>query len=116
MSTPWRCAVCEAVNDGGETCAACGAKVSQTVVEPTPAEPPATPRPAQGKDDATEIPVRELPRRQPEIVPPDDGPYELYDTRPRIRVYGCCLPIALGILLAFLGTTALLVDLVVGVL
>ena len=122
MSTRWRCAVCEAVNDGGETCAACGAQVTQTVVEPAPAEAPATPRRAQGEDDATEIPVRELPRRRPESAPVDDGPYDLYDsyesidTRPRIRVYGCCLPIALGILLAFLGTAALLVDLVVGVL
>ena len=122
MSTRWRCAVCEAVNDGGETCAACGAQVTQTVVEPAPAEAPATPRRAQGEDDATEIPVRELPRRRPESAPADDGPYDLYDsyesidTRPRIRVYGCCLPIALGILLAFLGTAALLVDLVVGVL
>jgi hypothetical protein len=137
MSTRWRCAVCEAVNDGGETCAACGAQVTQTVVEPAPAEAPATPRRAQGEDDATEIPVRELPRRRPESAPTDDGPYDLYDvfdvgptadadpaydsyepidTRPRIRVYGCCLPIALGILLAFLGTAALLVDLVVGVL
>lgn len=137
MSTRWRCAVCEAVNDGGESCAACGAKVTQTVVEPTPAEAPAAPERALGEDDATEIPVRELPRRRPEIEPPGDGPYVIYDildmpsaadpgvtydsyepidTRPRVRVYGCCLPIALGILLAFLGTLALLGNLLVGVL
>ena len=140
MSTRWRCAVCEAVNDGGETCAACGARVTQTVVEPTPAEAPATPRRAPGEDDATEIPVRELPRRQPESVQPDDGPYDVFDlfdvvpaadadadyaaydsyepvdARPRVRVYGCCLPIALGILVAFLGAVALLGNLLVGVL
>src|SRR4029453_1335531 len=40
MSTRWRCAICEAVNDGGETCAACGATVTQTVVQPAPAEAP----------------------------------------------------------------------------
>jgi hypothetical protein len=141
MSTWWRCAVCEAVNDGGETCAACGAKVTRTVVEPvvepTPAEAPPAPERAQGDDVATEIPVRELPRRQPESVQPDDGPYDVFDlfdvvpaadadaaydsyervdTRPRVRVYGCCLPIALGILLALLGAVALLGSLLVGVL
>jgi hypothetical protein len=141
MSTWWRCAVCEAVNDGGETCAACGAKVTRTVVEPvvepTPAEAPPAPERAQGDDVATEIPVRELPRRQPERVQPDDGPYDVFDlfdvvpaadadaaydsyervdTRPRVRVYGCCLPIALGILLALLGAVALLGSLLVGVL
>jgi hypothetical protein len=137
MSTRWRCAVCEAVNDGGESCAACGAKVTQTVVEPTPAEAPAAPERALAEDDATEVPVRELPRRQPEIEPPGDSPYVIYDildvpptadpgvtydsyepidTRPRVRVYGCCLPIALGILLALLGTLALLGNLLIGVL
>ena len=134
MSTPWRCAICEAVNNGGETCAACGAKVTRTVVQPPPAEAPSTPGQAHGGDDATEIPVRELPRRTPEAEPPGDGPYDLYDlfdvvpagdrdatydsyepidTRPRVRVYGCCLPIALGGLLAFLAVVVLLVSLVV---
>jgi hypothetical protein len=137
MSTRWRCAICEAVNDGGETCVACGAKVTQTVVQPMPAEAPSPPERAPSEIDATEIPVRELPRRRPETEPPGDGPYDIYDlvdmvpaaeadaaydayepvdTRPRVRVYGCCLPIALGGLLAFLATAALLVNLVIGVL
>jgi hypothetical protein len=137
MSTRWRCAICEAVNDGGETCAACGAKVTQTVVQPMPAEAPSPPERTLREDDATEIPVRELPRLRPETEPPGDGPYDIYDlfdmvpaaetnatydtyepidTRPRVRVYGCCLPIALGGLLAFLTTAALLVNLVIGVL
>ena len=38
---------------------------------------------------------------------PDDR-YEPIDTRPRVRVYGCCLPIALGMLLAFLAAVTLL--------
>jgi hypothetical protein len=134
MSTRWRCAICEAVNDGGETCAACGATVTQTVVQPAPAEAPSTPEPAQGEDAATEIPVRELPRRRPESEAPSDLPYDLddpsevvpaaetdaaydsyepIDTRPRVRVYGCCLPIALGGLVAFLATAALLVNLII---
>jgi hypothetical protein len=138
MSSRWRCAVCEAMNDGGGTCAACGATVTQTVQAP-PAGPSPVPEPTAARkgrlvdDAATEIPVRELPRRRLEPDRPDDGPddiydlfdltpaapydaYERIDTRPRVRVYGCCLPIALGMLLAFLSTVALLVNLVIGVL
>ena len=137
MSIRWRCAICEAVNDGGETCAACGAKVTQTVVQPIPAEAPSPPERAPSEIDANEIPVRELPRRRPETEPPGEDPYDIYDlvdmvpaaeadatydtyepidTRPRVRVYGCCLPIALGGLLAFLVAAALLVNLVIGLL
>ena len=133
MSTRWRCAVCEAVNDGGDTCGACGAKVTQTVIQPTPAEATSTPEGALG-DVATEIPVRELPRPRPERGTPDNGPNDVYDyfdmppadadaaydsyerieARPRVRVYGCCLPIALGMLLAFLATITLLGNLLLG--
>jgi hypothetical protein len=144
MSTPWRCAVCEAVNDGGDTCAACGAKVTQTVLQaPLAQPPPARERataPEAGPDDAaaTEIPVRELPRRgRLEPDRPDDGPYEVYDlfdvispaetdpaygtyepidTRPRVRVYGCCLPIALAILLVLLTVAAILGNLLLAAL
>jgi hypothetical protein len=145
MSTRWRCAVCEAVNDGGDTCAACGATVTETVLQAPPPEPPPvrerTPAPqtGTGEDAATEIPVRELPRRgrlEPDR-PPDDGPYEVYDlfdvvspaetdpvygtyepidTRPRVRVYGCCLPIALAILLLVLTVAAALGNLLLAVL
>ena len=136
MSTQWRCAVCEAVNDGGETCAACGATVTETVVQAPPAEPPpvreraTAPQAGPGDDAATEVPVRELPRRgRLEPDRPDDGPYEVYDlfdvvspaetdaaygtyepidTRPRVRIYGCCLPIALAILLILLTMVAAL--------
>jgi hypothetical protein len=139
MSTQWRCAVCEAVNQGGDTCAACGAKVTQTVVQAPPAPmETAAPKRTQapegriGDDAATDIPVPELPRRRLEPDRPDDGPYDVYDlfdlvpaadpdttydgeeridTRPRVRVYGCCLPIALGMLLAFLATITLLANL-----
>ena len=142
MSTRWRCAVCEAVNEGGDTCAACGAMVTQTVVQPPPAEAPPAPKrtpapePSRSDEAATDIPVRELPRRgRLEPDRPDDGPYDIYDlldltpapeatydtyeridTRPRVRVYGCCLPIALGMLLAFLATVTLLANLLLAVL
>jgi hypothetical protein len=144
MSTQWRCAVCEAVNDGGDTCAACGAKVTQTVVQAPPApRGTAAPKRAQapegriGDDAATDIPVRELPRRRLEPDQPDDGPYDVcdlfdvvpapepdapydgyerIDTRPRVRVYGCCLPIALGMLLALLATVTVLGNLLLAAL
>jgi hypothetical protein len=142
MSMRWQCAVCEASNDGGDSCSACGAKVTQTVVQAPPAEPTPAPRrpqaPQRTRDDgsATEVPVRELPRRRLEPDRPDDGPYDIYDlfdlapadtattydryepidTRPRVRVYGCCLPIALGMLLAFLATVTLLANLLLAAL
>ncbi len=146
MSTPWRCAVCEAVNQGGDTCAACGARVTQTVIQAPPPEateatsvPRRTSAPEGTLDDdtATEVPVRELPRRRLEPDRPDDGPYDVYDlfdlvsapepdatyddyeridTRPRVRVYGCCLPIALGMLLALLTTLTLIGSLLLGAL
>jgi hypothetical protein len=136
MSTQWRCAVCEAMNDGGDTCAACGATVTQTVVQPPPTEAPSPPERAHGEDFATEIPVRELPRRRLEPDRPDDGPYDIFDildavpaadtdpaygyeridTRPRVRVYGCCLPIALGLLLASLAAVTLLGNLLLAAL
>jgi hypothetical protein len=40
--------------------------------------------------------------------------HERIDTRPRVRVYGCCLPIALGMLLALVATVMLLADLLLG--
>lgn len=69
------------------------------------------------------------PAPQLELDRPDDSPYDVYDffdpvpaaetdatvdgyeridTRPRVRVYGCCLPIALGMLLALVATVTLL--------
>jgi hypothetical protein len=144
MSTRWRCAVCEAVNDGGDTCAACGARVTQTVLQAPPAPAPKAPvprrppAPARRRDEdaATEVPVRELPRGRLVRDRPDDpyvvydlfdlvpitepGPgyerYEPVDTRPRVRVYGCCLPIALGMLLAVLAAVTLLGNMLVGAL
>jgi hypothetical protein len=132
MSTRWQCAVCEASNDGGDSCSVCGATVVRTTTRVPPApKPPARKPPVQEQDD-TSVPVRELPVREPasEVAYPagydiydyfivedpavaDDRYAELegYEARPRVRVYGCCLPIALGMLLAFLATVTLLANL-----
>jgi hypothetical protein len=141
MSTRWQCAVCEASNDGGDTCSVCGATVVKTTtrvpsVPKRPVHKPAHKPPVQTQDD-TSVPVRELPVREPasEVAYPagfdiydyfivddpavaDDRYTELerYEARPRVRVYGCCLPITLGLLLGLVGTVLLLANLLVGAL
>jgi hypothetical protein len=135
MSTRWQCAVCEASNDGGDSCSVCGATVVKTTTRvPSVPKRPAHKPPVKTQDD-TSVPVRELPVREPasEVAYPagydiydyfivddpavaDDRFTELerYEARPRVRVYGCCLPIALGMLLAVLGVATLLGNLVIG--
>jgi hypothetical protein len=137
MSTRWQCAVCEASNDGGDTCSVCGATVVKTTTRvPSVSKRPAHKPPVQTQDD-TSVPVRELPVREPasEVAYPagygiydyfivddpgvaDDRYTELerYEARPRVRVYGCCLPIALGLLLGLIGTVMLLANLLIGAL
>ena len=137
MSTRWQCAVCEASNDGGDTCSVCGATVVKTTTRvPSVSKRPAHKPPVQAQDD-TSVPVRELPVREPasEVAYPagydiydyfivddpgvaDDRYTELerYEGRPRVRVYGCCLPITLGLLLGLIGTVMLLANLVGGAL
>jgi hypothetical protein len=137
MSTRWQCAVCEASNDGGDSCSVCGATVVKTTTRvPTVPKRPAGKRPLQKQDD-TSVPAREPPAREParEVAyPAEYGIYdyfivddpvvardryaelERYEARPRVRVYGCCLPITLGLLLALFGTVMLLVNLLTGAL
>jgi hypothetical protein len=137
MSTRWQCAVCEASNDGGDSCSVCGATVVRTTTRVPPApKPPARKPPVQEQDD-TSVPVRELPVREPasKIAYPagydiydyfivddpavaDDRYAELegYEARPRVRVYGCCLPITLGLLLGLIGTVMVLTNLAFGTL
>jgi hypothetical protein len=139
MSTRWQCAVCEASNDGGDSCSVCGATVVKTTTRvPSVPKPPAPARkpPVQEQDD-TSVPVRELPVREPasETAYPagfdvydyfmvDDpavardryAELERYEARPRVRVYGCCLPIALGLLLAVIGAVVVLANLAIGAL
>ena len=134
MSMRWQCAVCESVNDGGDSCSACGATVTGTAIRATAApETPARQTTAH-EDDQRGIPVRELPVREPGTELPDGDPYDAYDflvvppplygedgheavesidVRPRVRVYGCCLPICLGTLLVVVGTATAVAKLVI---
>ena len=137
MSTRWQCAVCEASNDGGDSCSVCGATVVQTTTRVPPAPTPPVPKPPVQEQDDTSIPAREPPIREPasEVAYPtgfDIYDYfivedpavardrytelERYEARPRVRVYGCCLPITLGLLLAVIGAVMLLANVVGGAL
>jgi hypothetical protein len=137
MSMRWQCAVCEASNDGGDSCSVCGAAVVRTTTRVPPApKPPARKPPVQEQDD-TSVPTREPSIREPASKIAYPAGYDIYDyflvedpavaeeryaalegyeARPRVRVYGCCLPIALGMLLALLVAVVLVGNLVIGAL
>ena len=137
MSTRWQCAVCEASNDGGDTCSVCGATVVKTTtrVPPPQSRQPASPRSRSRTTPASRPVSRQSvsPRaRSPTRLAIDIYDYfmvedpavardryaelERYEARPRVRVYGCCLPITLGLLLALIGAVMLLANLVGGAL
>jgi hypothetical protein len=138
MSTRWQCAVCEASNDGGDTCTVCGATVVKTTTRvPSAPTRPARKPPVKEQDDTKRVPVRELPVREPAREVAYPAGFDIYDyfmvedpavardryaeleryaARPRVRVYGCCLPITLGFLLAVIGTVMLLANLLIGAL
>jgi hypothetical protein len=120
----WQCAVCETVNHGGRTCAACGAPLTRrsaaaTAVRSRVRRPPAPPAAAPLPE-----PVRRAIRREPideeewiseepgfDVLPwaADErrsagrfgfwGPVPYYSTRTRggseVSVGGCCLLIPL---------------------
>jgi hypothetical protein len=66
MTTPWRCAVCETVNSGGTTCAACGAVMTRasSVVTRIRGTVAPVPAPADPRDELPE-PVRRAIAREP---------------------------------------------------
>jgi hypothetical protein len=137
MSIRWQCAVCEASNDGGDSCSVCGATVVKTTTRvPSVPKRPARKLPVQEQDD-TSVPVPELPVREPAREAAYPAGYDIYDyfmvedpavaddryaeveryeARPRVRVYGCCLPLTLGLLLAVIGAVMLLANVVAGAL
>jgi hypothetical protein len=136
MSTRWQCAVCEASNDGGDTCSVCGATVVKTTTR-VPSVPKRPARKLPGQEQHDTVPVREPPAREPAREVAYPAGYDIYDyfrvedpavvldryaeleryeARPRVRVYGCCLPITLGLLLAVIGAVTALANLAIGAL
>jgi hypothetical protein len=75
MSTVWRCSVCEAVNQGGRECAACGAVMTRrsaaaTTIRGRVAPVPPLPDPAQPLPP----PVERAINREPVVE--EDWPYD----------------------------------------
>ena len=96
MSALWRCAVCETVNDGGRTCAACGADLTRrsavTTAVRAKVTPPAPARPAPA-------PVAEPVRRAINREPVPEAEWEEYEDEARtifLPMPGGCLMIGGG--------------------
>lgn len=91
MSTIWRCAVCESVNQGGRTCMACGAALTRRSAALTSARGRLSPAPPPTPvERPLPEPVRRAINREP--VAPEE--WELFETEPRIDVLplpGGCL-------------------------
>ncbi len=99
MNAIWRCGVCETVNDGGRTCAACGADLTRrssvttavrarlTPVGPPP--PPVTPEPPLAE------PVRRAINREP-VEEEEWAEYEDSGRLIPIPIPGGCLMIRTG--------------------
>lgn len=125
MNTLWQCAVCETVNHGGRSCAACGAPLTRRSAAATAVRSRIAPRPARPAAAASlPEPVKRAINREPidEVAwrddpsvldmlswaPDDDrpasrfgfwGPVPYYSTRTsrgsEVSVGGCCLLIPL---------------------
>ena len=91
MSTIWRCAVCEAVNQGGRTCGVCGAALTRRSAVVTSARGRLAPAPPPTR---TETPLPEPVRRAINREPVEPEEWALFETEPRIDVLplpGGCL-------------------------
>ncbi len=92
MSTIWRCAVCESVNQGGRSCVVCGAAMTRRSAVVTSARGRLTPAPPPTRIEAAPLPepVRRAINREP--VEPEE--WGLFETEPRIEMLplpGGCL-------------------------
>jgi hypothetical protein len=74
VSTLWKCAVCETVNDGGRFCSACGAPLSRRSAAATAVRGRIAPAPAPPPVEPLSEPVRRAINREP--VDESEWPYE----------------------------------------
>ena len=84
----WRCAVCETVNEGGTTCAACGAVMTRTSRALNAARARVAPLPPPPPPAELPQPVRRAINREP--VDEAEWPYEEQNFR-MIPVPGGCI-------------------------
>lgn len=91
MTTPapvWRCALCETVNEGGTTCAACGAVMTRRSRAVNAARARIAPLPPPTPPGELPRPVQRAINREP--VDEEEWPYE--DTNLRmVPVPGGCI-------------------------
>ena len=74
MNTVWRCSVCEAVNQGGRECSACGAVMTGRSAAVTAVRDRVAPVPAlSGSDQPLPPPVQRAINREPVIE--EEWPY-----------------------------------------
>jgi hypothetical protein len=84
----WTCGVCEAVNQGGKTCAACGASLSRRSVAATAIRGRIAPVPPLPEPEPLPEPVRRAINREP--VDEEEWPYEENEFR-MVPIPGGCL-------------------------
>ena len=93
MNTPWRCSVCEAVNQGGYECSACGAVMTRrsataTAVRSRVAPVPMLPVP----HEPLPPPVQRAVNREPVIE--EEWPYDDGLSFQMIPGPGCCIVVS----------------------
>ena len=74
MSALWKCAVCEAVNQGGRYCSACGAPLTRSSAAATAIRGRITPAPPPPPVEPLPEPVRRAINREP--VDEEEWPYD----------------------------------------
>jgi hypothetical protein len=84
----WRCAVCETVNAGGTTCAACGAVMTRRSRAVNAARARIVPLPPPSRPEELPQPVQRAINREP--VDEEEWPYEEQGLR-MIPVPGGCI-------------------------
>jgi hypothetical protein len=89
MNPPlWTCGVCETVNQGGNTCAACGASMSRRSAAATAVRGRIAPVPPPAQPSPLPQPVRRAINREP--IDEDEWPYE-ENTFRMVPLPGGCL-------------------------
>ena len=74
MSAWWKCAVCEAVNQGGRYCSACGSPLTRSSAAATAIRGRITPAPPPPPVEPLPEPVRRAINREP--VDESEWPYD----------------------------------------
>ena len=90
MSTVWRCSVCEAVNQGGRECAACGAVMTRRSAAATTLRGRVAPvPPIQDPRQPLPPPVERAINREPVVE--EEWPYDDESSFRMIPVPGGCI-------------------------